>query len=190
MVQYRASWKRLMPWEWIREGQWVIPWMLHLCEGAKPRGKAELYAVPIGLPWNGLDEEWLCGSGLVLTWVLRLQTSALGTHGVCRTPAVPRSSPLPVPCHRCCSQGAPWAKRDWFKRQEDGGGSGALQNTCLWSIFNGIQWSLNLLTSFWQRPRGIHCAEERDMPHHCALGLCRGAEDGLSWGRGLINLDR
>lgn len=76
MIQYRASWKRLMPQEWIREGLWVIPWMLHLCEGTKPQGKAELYAVPIGLLQKGLGEKWASGCGSVLTWVLGLQISA------------------------------------------------------------------------------------------------------------------
>lgn len=193
MMQYRASWKRLMPREWIREGLWVIPWMLRLCEGVKPQGKAELYAVPIGLPWKGLGEKWACSSGFVLTWVLLLQISTSGVHWPCRPPALPRrSSSLRVPCHRRYSRGGPWAKRAWFKRQEDGGRSGALQNTCLEHISPGPMEPefVDLFLAQGQRDSLCRVGEGREMPHHWALGLCRSTEDRLLWGTGQINLDR
>lgn len=141
--------------------------------------------------WTAVKQPgWGMGvrSGFVLTWVLRLQISALGTHWVCRPPALlRRSSSLPIPCHRRYSQGGPWAKRAWFKRQEDGGRSGVILNTCLWSIFHWIQWSLNLLTFFLAE--GQRDSQERGErrpiapPWDCA-------EDRLSWGRGLTNWDR
>lgn len=148
-----------MPWQWIREGLWAIPWTLSLHGGEAAR-QSRIIPCPSRAAVECPGWEMGRQSGFVLTRALRLQISALEMLWVCRPPAFPRwSSSVPIPCHRHYSQGGPWAEKASFKRQEDGGRSGALQNTCLWSKFHQIQCSLNLLTFFCQRAVGIHCVE-------------------------------
>lgn len=67
MIQCRASWKRLMPQEWIREGLWVIP---ECCTCARGRNhKAKNYMLsPSGCrkrDWvrNGPAAVGLCSRG-------------------------------------------------------------------------------------------------------------------------------